>query len=114
MNEKDDGFDFKPMGMAIKEARIKYGIKREDMADTFEIAPRYLAAIENEGKNPSLQLFYKIVTEHEISVDEFFYPEDKAIQSSIRRQIDAALDGLSDDGLMLIEQIAKSVRALRG
>lgn len=36
------------------------------------ISPRYLANIENKGQQPSLQIFYELVTRYDISVDQFF------------------------------------------
>lgn len=37
------------------------------------ISPRYLANIENKGQQPSLQIFYELVTRYDISVDQFFF-----------------------------------------
>ena len=42
------------------------------------ISPRYLANIENKGQQPSLQVFYDLVTRYHISVDQFFFPNSNA------------------------------------
>lgn len=42
------------------------------------ISPRYLANIENKGQQPSLQIFYELVTRYDISVDQFFFPDKSA------------------------------------
>ena len=38
-----------------------------------------------------------------ISVDEYFYPEKKVAKSTARRQIETALDLLSDNELKIIQ-----------
>ena len=71
-------FDFKAFGQAIKAARKAKGISRNQLADKMNIAPRYIASIENSGQHPSLQIFYELVTLLDVSVDQFFFP-DKAL-----------------------------------
>lgn len=67
-------YDFKAFGQAIKEARKAKGISRNQLADRLNIAPRYIASIENSGQHPSLQIFYELVTFLDVSVDQFFFP----------------------------------------
>ncbi len=67
-------FDFKAFGQAIKAARKAKGISRNQLADKMNIAPRYIASIENSGQHPSLQIFYELVTLLDVSVDQFFFP----------------------------------------
>ncbi len=55
-------FDFKAFGQAIKAARKAKGISRNQLADKMNIAPRYIASIENSGQHPNLQIFYELVT----------------------------------------------------
>ena len=62
-------YDFKAFGQAIKEARKAKGFSRNKLADTLNIAPRYIASPENSGQHPSLQIFYEHVTLLDISVD---------------------------------------------
>ena len=44
-------YDFKAFGQAIKAARKAKGISRNQLADTLNIAPRYIASIENSGES---------------------------------------------------------------
>ena len=67
-------YDFKAFGQAIKAARKAKGISRNQLADTLNIAPRYIASIENSGQHPSLQILYELVTLLDVSVDQFFFP----------------------------------------
>ena len=58
----DFGFDFTPIGLAIKKARTAQGMTREQLARIVDYDPRHLQAIENEGQKPSLELFIQLVT----------------------------------------------------
>ena len=85
MKQKINKYDFKAFGQAIKEARKAKGISRNQLADQMNIAPRYIASIENSGQHPSLQIFYELVTRYNISVDQFFFPNRDAEKSTQRR-----------------------------
>ena len=78
-------YDFKAFGAAIKAARNEYGESRKKVSDELYISPRYLANIENKGQQPSLQVFYDLVTRYHISVDQFFFPNSNAEKSTGRR-----------------------------
>jgi transcriptional regulator with XRE-family HTH domain len=72
MKRKVEKYDFKAFGQVIKAARKAKGISRNELADRMNIAPRYIASIENSGQHPSLQIFYELVTLLDVSVDQFF------------------------------------------
>ena len=69
MRKKEDKYDFRAFGLAIKEARMKQSLTREQVGTMIEIDPRYLTNIENKGQHPSLQVFYDLVSLLNISVD---------------------------------------------
>ena len=102
-------YDFKAFGQAIKEARKAKGFSRNKLADTLNIAPRYIASIENSGQHPSLQIFYELVTLLDISVDQFFFPQRETDKSTQRRQLDSMLDDMSSRDLTLITATAKGI-----
>ena len=56
MRKKEDKYDFRAFGLAIKEARLKRGLTREQVGTMIEIDPRYLTNIENKGQHPSTQV----------------------------------------------------------
>lgn len=87
-------YDFKAFGAAIKAARNECGESRKVVSDALYISPRYLANIENKGQQPSLQVFYELVTRYHISVDQFFFPNNAAGKTTQRRQLDTLLDGI--------------------
>ena len=96
-------FDFRPLGLAIREARERAGRSRNDLGDKVFYGERHIADIENVGSHPSFQLFHDLVTMFNISVDEYFYPAEKVAKNTARRQIETALDLLSDNELKIIQ-----------
>ena len=108
MRKKEDKYDFRAFGLAIKEARKKQGLTREQVGAMIEIDPRYLTNIENKGQHPSLQIFFELMLRYHISVDQFLLetPPEKNTQ---RRQLDALLDGMSDTGIRIVTATAKEI-----
>ena len=102
-------YDFTAFGQAIKAARTARKESRKDVSDAMNISPRYLTNIENKGQQPSLQIFYELVTRYNISVDQFFFPGKAVDKSTQRRQLDTLLDGMSDKGLRIVTATAKEV-----
>jgi transcriptional regulator with XRE-family HTH domain len=110
MRNKDEIYDFRALGKAIKEARNKQGMTREKTAEIIHIDPRYLTNIENKGQHPSLHIFHKLVTLFSISVDQFFYPNVNVVKSTRRRQVDTILDDLDEKDLMIMEATAEGIK----
>ena len=92
MRKKEDKYDFRAFGLAIKEARKKRGLTRE-----------------NKGQHPSLQVFYDLVSLLNISDDEFFLPASDLDKSTRRRQLEKQLDNLSDKDLIIMESVADGI-----
>ena len=109
MRNKDELYDFRAFGLAIKEARTKRGLTREQAAALIPIDPRYLTNIENKGQHPSLQVFYSLVTMFNLSVDQFFYPGAEPDKSTRRRQLDSVLDSLDDNDLIIVQATATGI-----
>ena len=109
MKQNKEKFDFKAFGQAIKAARKAKGISRNQLADTLNIAPRYIASIENSGQHPSLQILYELVTLLDVSVDQFFFPEREQEKSTRRRQLDTMLDTMSETDLKIMSATAKGI-----
>ena len=110
MKQKINKYDFKAFGQAIKEARKAKGISRNQLADQMNIAPRYIASIENSGQHPSLQIFYELVTLLDVSVDQFFFPKNEIEKSTKLRQLDRLLDDMSDKGLRIVTATAREIK----
>ena len=93
MRKKKDthSFDFRPLGLAIREAREKAGLSRNDLGDKVFYGERHIADIE-----------------------EYFYPQEKAKKSTIRRQIDVSLDELTDEELKIIQGTIDGIMKYKG
>lgn len=109
MRKKEDKYDFKAFGLAIKEARKKQGLTREQVGAMIEIDPRYLTNIENKGQHPSLQVLYDLVSLLNVSVDEFFLPAADLAKSTRRRQIEKQMDSFTEKELMLMDALANGI-----
>ena len=110
MRKKEDKYDFRAFGLAIKEARKKHGLTREQVGAMIEIDPRYLTNIENKGQHPSLQVLHDLVTLLNVSVDEFFLPAADLVKSTRRRQIEKQMDSFTDKELILMESLANGIK----
>ncbi len=62
-------------GQTIKSARIAAGMTQDALAEHAGVTPRYIMAIENENKHPSMPVMFKIIRILKISADTIFYPE---------------------------------------
>ncbi|MEK4303761.1 helix-turn-helix domain-containing protein [Oceanobacillus sp. FSL K6-0251] len=109
MRKKEDKYDFKKFGLAIKEARIKHGLTREQVGALIDIDPRYLTNIENKGQHPSIQVLYDLVSLLNVSVDEFFLPDSDMMKNTRRRQLEKQLDILTDNDLIIMESVADGI-----
>ena len=109
MRKKEDKYDFRAFGLAIKEACKKQGLTREQVGAMIEIDPRYLTNIENKGQHPSLQVLYDLVSLLNVSVDEFFLSSDSLVKSSRRRQLESKIDNFTDADLVIMESVADGI-----
>ena len=109
MRKKEDKYDFRAFGLAIKEARKKQGLTREQVGAMIEIDPRSVTNIENKGQHPSLQVLYDLVSLLNVSVDEFFLSSDSLAKSSRRRQFESKIDNFTDADLVIMESVADGI-----
>lgn len=62
-------------GETIKDARQAANLTQEELAEQAGITTRYIMAIENENKQPSMKVLFKLIRALKISADTIFYPE---------------------------------------
>ena len=103
------GFDFTPIGLEIKNARENQKITREKLAETLDISPRHLQAIELEGKHPSLGLLIYIATIFDMPIDQYIFTEKADAKSVMRKRLDILLDKLNDRDLSILEATAAAL-----
>lgn len=84
MQNNTQKYNFKSFGQAIKSAREKKGLTRKELAAQIHLSLRYIASIENSGQPPSLQVFYRLVTHLDMSVDQLFFPEKATAKTTQR------------------------------
>lgn len=112
MNERSK-YDFRAIGQAIKEARLKRGWTREDLAQEIDLAPRYIMSLENKGQHPSFQVFVDLITLFDISADQFLFPKKDNEKSTFRRQLDTTLDELEEKDYIILEATAKALQKVK-
>ena len=71
---------------------------------------RTIMNIENKGQHPSFNLFFKLVTLFDISVDQFFYTEGQRGENSCRKHIDVLLSSMNEKELVVMEATAEGSR----
>lgn len=64
------------MGPLLKEARLKEKLTQDEVSDRVGITTRYLMAIENEGKCPALDVWFRLIRTLHISANDIVYPEN--------------------------------------
>ena len=73
------------------------------------LSPRYLANIENKGQHPSLQIFFELMSRYHISVDQFLFGDTTYGKTTLRRQLDALADELTDQEIGIIIATVQAV-----
>lgn len=74
-------------GYILKDIRMKKGYTREQIAERAGISTRYLSAIENEQREPSYDVLYRLFHSLGISADTIFYPESSRADNSDAEQV---------------------------
>ena len=64
---------------------------------------RTVMYFENRGHHPRLEVFYKLMTMFDLSVDQFFYPNSEVDKGDLRKQIDSSLNSLSEKELTILQ-----------
>lgn len=105
--------DFKPIGQAMREARLCEGWTQEEAAEKLGIEQPYYQRLETTGQYPSVEMFYKIVRLFQLSVDEFFFPNVTPVRSGRRKRLDSMLDRLNDNELLVVESTIKGLLRMK-
>ena len=88
MNQEERRFDFHGLGAALKRAREEKGWTQAYVAELVDRDSRTIMNIENKGQYPSFDLFVKLITMFDVSVDQFIHADGGARSSSCRKHID--------------------------
>ena len=90
MNQDERRFDFHGLGAALKRAREEKGWTQAYVAELGDRDSRTIMNIENKGHYPSFDLFVKLITMFDVSVDQFIHADGG---SRIRASVFCAILG---------------------
>ena len=102
----------RPRGGSQKSQRRK-GWTQAYVAELVDRDSRTIMNIENKGQYPSFDLFVKLITMFDISVDQFIHADGGAQTSSCRKHIDVLLNSMSEKELVVIEATAEGIKKAR-
>ena len=100
MNQDERRFDFHGLGAALKRAREEKGWTQAYVAELVDRDSRTIMNIENKGQYPSFDLFVKLITMFDVSVDQFIHADGGARSSSCRKHIDVLLNSMTEKELV--------------
>ena len=113
MNQDERRFDFHGLGAALKRAREEKGWTQAYVAELVDRDSRTIMNIENKGHYPSFDLFVKLITMFDVSVDQFIHADGGARSSSCRKHIDVLLNSMNEKELVVIEATAEGIKKAR-
>ena len=112
-NASENKLDFKPIGKAMREARLCEGWTQEEAAEKLGIEQPYYQRLERNGQYPGIDLFYRIVRLFQLSVDECFFPDVRPTRTGRRRRLEDMMDRLDDTELLVIEGAIKGILRMK-
>ena len=113
MNQDERRFDFHGLGLALKRAREEKGWTQAYVAELVDRDSRTIMNIENKGQYPSFDLFVKLITMFDVSVDQFIHADGGARSSSCRKHIDVLLNSMTEKELSEICRIMEKTPAFQ-
>ena len=113
MNQDERRFDFHGLGLALKQAREARGWTQAYVAELVDRDSRTIMNIENKGQYPSFNLFVKLITMFDISVDQFIHTDGGEQTSPCRKHIDVLLNSMNEKELVVMEATAEGLKKAR-
>lgn len=109
MYQYEKHLDCRAFGKEVKRKRKAKGWTQEHLAQLVDLTPRSIMYIENRGQHTSLDVFYRLTTILDISVDQFFYPDKHNGKKERRKHIDRMLNGMDERELSIMETLAEGI-----
>ncbi len=103
-----EGLTFTASGRLSKELE-----KKRAGHELVDRDSRTIMNIENKGQYPSFDLFVKLITMFDVSVDQFIHADGGARSSSCRKHIDVLLNSMNEKELVVIETTAEGIKKAR-
>ena len=102
----------RPLGDAVRQARMRLKLTQNEVADSIGVDPRTVLNIENYKGNPKMEVLYPLVRALRIDVREIFTPE-MVMESPSVRQLRILIDSCSEqDAITLIPVVQAVLSAL--
>lgn len=76
-----ENIDTSYMGPVFKAARLSAHLTQEEVAEKIGVTARYIMALENENKHPSVDNLLKLVHTLNIPADAILYPERNTLDN---------------------------------
>lgn len=95
-------------GASLRQAREKRHYSREQIADRADISPRYLAALENDKRKPSLDVLIRVINATGASFDEVLAPQtagQEEVTDRIKRLVPQCSQRDQELVLALVDQM---------
>jgi len=96
------------MGAMLKSARNEANLKQDVLSERVGITTRYLMAIENEGKCPALDVWFRLIRALHISADDIVYPE-KAADKVQNEQLLYMIRSLNSRDRKIVQDLMQSM-----
>ena len=113
MYQYDKQLDFHALGREIKRKREEKGWTQAYVAELVDRDSRTIMNIENKGQYPSFNLFVKLITMFDISVDQFIHTDGGEQESPCRKHIDVLLNSMNEKELVVMEATAEGLKKAR-
>ena len=96
-----------------EKAREEKGWTQAYVAELVDRDSRTIMNIENKGQYPSFNLFVKLITMFDISVDQFIHTDGGEQESPCRKHIDVLLNSMNEKELVVMEATAEGLKKAR-
>jgi len=101
----------KPLGDAVRKARVELGYTQTQLADRVDIDARTVLNIENYKGNPKMEVLFPLIRVLKIDSNEIFYPEMHRDTTALR-QLRLMIEECSEEEARALIPVVQSVTAV--
>lgn len=101
----------KPLGDAVRKARVELGYTQTQVADRVDIDARTVLNIENYKGNPKMEVLFPLIRVLKIDSNEIFYPELHRDTTALR-QLRLMIEECSEEEARALIPVVQSVTAV--
>ena len=98
------------IGKKLKEYRRKSKLTQEKLAEKINIAEKHYGKLERGEFSPSLETFFKLISELGIPLNEFGIVESEDIKNDFRNNVIKEIYTADDNELKLFLKILKDIK----